>query len=157
MTLGWKVKWKSYLTLCNPWTVGSSGLPLSMESSRQEYWSRLPFPSPGKPSCPGIEPVQPLQVDSLPSEPPGKPWTRQWPWGYNIKSTSNKRNRHAGLHQTCRICASDDTSRNRKDGPPNGRKYFQSIYLIRNWYPECKKNPYNYNFSNNPTKNWQKI
>ena len=38
-----------------------------MEFSRQEYWSGLPFPSPG------IEPRSPaLQADSLPSEPPGK-------------------------------------------------------------------------------------
>ena len=47
--------------------------PLSMDFSRQEYWSWLPFPSPeGRPS-PGIEPESPaLQVDFLSSEPPGK-------------------------------------------------------------------------------------
>ena len=40
--------------------------------SRQEYWSGLPFPSPGDLSNPGIEPGSPaLQADSLPSEPPG--------------------------------------------------------------------------------------
>ena len=45
--------------------------PLSMESSRQEYWSGLPFPSPGDPPDPRIEPGSPmLQADSLPSEPP---------------------------------------------------------------------------------------
>ena len=44
-----------------------------MEFSRQ-YWSGLPFPSPGDFPNPGIEPGSPaLQVDSLPSEPPGKP------------------------------------------------------------------------------------
>ena len=38
--------------------------------SRQECWSRLPFPSPGVPG-PGIEPESPaLQADALPSEPP---------------------------------------------------------------------------------------
>ena len=43
--------------------------------SRQEYWSGLPFPSPGHLPDPGIEPGSPaLQVDSLPSEPPGKPF-----------------------------------------------------------------------------------
>ena len=43
---------------------------LSMEFSRQEYWSRLPCPSPGELLDPGIEPGSPaLQVDSLPSEP----------------------------------------------------------------------------------------
>ena len=42
--------------------------PLSMEFSRQEYWSGLPFPSPGDLSYPGIEPKSPkLQTDSLPS------------------------------------------------------------------------------------------
>ena len=41
---------------------------------RQEYWSGLPFPSPGDLPDPGIEPMSPaLQADSLPSEPPGKP------------------------------------------------------------------------------------
>ena len=36
---------------------------------RQEYWSRLPFPSPGDLSDPGIEPGSPaLQADSLPTE-----------------------------------------------------------------------------------------
>ena len=44
-----------------------------MGFSRQEYWSGLPFPSPGDLPNPGIEPRSPkLQVDSLPSEPPGK-------------------------------------------------------------------------------------
>ena len=45
-----------------------------MEFSRQEYWSGLPFPSPGNLPDPEIEPGSPaLQADSLPSEPPGKP------------------------------------------------------------------------------------
>ena len=47
---------------------------LSMEFSRQEYWSGLPFPSPGDFPNPGTEPGSPaLQVDSFPSELPGKP------------------------------------------------------------------------------------
>ena len=47
--------------------------PQSMEFSRQEYWSGLPFSSPGDLPNPGIEPKSPaLQADSLPSEPPGK-------------------------------------------------------------------------------------
>ena len=42
---------------------------LSMEFSRQEYWSGLPFPSPGDLPDPGIEPRSPtLQADALPSE-----------------------------------------------------------------------------------------
>ena len=45
--------------------------PLSMGFSRQEYWSGLPFPSPGDLPDPGIEPRSPtLQADTLPSEPP---------------------------------------------------------------------------------------
>ena len=55
------------------WTVAYKA-PLSMEFSRQEYWSRLPFPSPGDLPHPGIEPGSPaLRADALPSEPPGKP------------------------------------------------------------------------------------
>ena len=45
-----------------------------MEFSRQEYWSGLPFSSPGDLPDAGIELISPvLQSDSLPSEPPGKP------------------------------------------------------------------------------------
>ena len=57
-----------------PWTVAYQAPP-SMGSSRQEYWSRLPFPSPGNLPNPGIEPKSPvLQADSLPTELQGKPW-----------------------------------------------------------------------------------
>ena len=57
-----------------PWTVAHLA-PLSMEFSRQEYWSGLPFPSPGALPDPGIQPGSPaLQADSLPSELPGKTW-----------------------------------------------------------------------------------
>ena len=46
-----------------------------MGFSRQEYWSGLPFPSPGDLPNPGIEPGSPtLQADALSSEPPGKPF-----------------------------------------------------------------------------------
>ena len=55
-----------------PWTVAHQA-PLSMGFSRQEYWSSLPFPSPGDLPDPGIEPRSPaLQTDALPSKPPGK-------------------------------------------------------------------------------------
>ena len=54
-----------------PWTVAYQASP-SMGFSRQEYWSGLPFPSPGDLPDPGIEPGSPtLQADTLPSEPPG--------------------------------------------------------------------------------------
>ena len=51
-----------------PWTVACQA-PLSIGFSRQEYWSRLPFSSPGDLPNPGIEPWSPaLQADSLPTE-----------------------------------------------------------------------------------------
>ena len=55
-----------------PWTVAYQA-PLSMGFSRQEYWSGLPFPSPGDLPDPGFEPRSPaLEADALTSEPPGK-------------------------------------------------------------------------------------
>ena len=54
-----------------PWTVACQA-PLSMRLPRQEYWSRLPFPSPGDLPNPGIEPTSSaLLVDSLPLSHPG--------------------------------------------------------------------------------------
>ena len=54
-----------------PWTVACQA-PLSIEFSRQEYWSGLPIPFPGDLPDLGIEPRSPaLQVDSLLTEPPG--------------------------------------------------------------------------------------
>ena len=56
-----------------PWAVAHQTL-LSIEFSRQEYWSGLPFSSPENLPDPATEPMSPsLQVDSLPSEPPGTP------------------------------------------------------------------------------------
>ena len=52
-----------------PWTVACQA-PLSMGFSRQEYWSGLPFPSPGNLPHSGIEPGSPaLEADALTSEP----------------------------------------------------------------------------------------
>ena len=57
----------------DPMTVAHQ-FPLSMEFSRQEYWSELPFPSPGDLPNPGIKPRSlTLQADSLPAELQGKP------------------------------------------------------------------------------------
>ena len=65
------------------WTVAHQA-PLSMDFSRQEYWSGLLFLSPGDLPDPGIKPWSPaLQADSLPSEPPEK---------LNVKITKNPRN-----------------------------------------------------------------
>ena len=61
------------LTLCEPLDC-SPWAPLSVEFSRQEYWSGQPCPSPGALSDPGIKLGSPtLQADSLLSEPSGKP------------------------------------------------------------------------------------
>ena len=71
-----KVKLFSSVRLfATPWTIAYQS-PSSMEFSRQEYWSGLPFSSPGDLPNPGIEPGSPaLQADTLPSGPPGKRWT----------------------------------------------------------------------------------
>ena len=61
------------LTFAIPWTIAHKD-PMSMGFSKQEYWSGLPFPSPGDLPDPGIEPRSPtLQADALTSEPPWKP------------------------------------------------------------------------------------
>ena len=52
-------------------------VPVSMRLSRKDYWSGLPCPPPRDLPNLGTEPTSPLspalQVDSLPTEPPGKP------------------------------------------------------------------------------------
>ena len=64
---------KSCPTLATPWTVARQ-VSLSMGFSRQEYWSGLPFPSPGDLPDTGIKPGSPaLQADSLLIELQGKP------------------------------------------------------------------------------------
>ena len=71
--IGGSLVTKSCLPLATPWTVACQS-PLSMGSSRQEYWSGFPFPSPGDFPDPGIEPGSlVLQADSLPTELQGKP------------------------------------------------------------------------------------
>ena len=68
-----KVKSLSHVQLfATPWTVAHQA-PLSMGFSRQEYWSGLPFTSPGALPRPGIEPRSPT-LQALPSAPPGKPF-----------------------------------------------------------------------------------
>ena len=61
--------------------------PPSMGSSRQEYWSELPFPSPGDLPYPGVEPRSPaLLADVLLSEPLGSPIIGHW----NVKVGSQE-------------------------------------------------------------------
>ena len=74
-----KVKSLSCVRLfATPWIVAHQA-PLSMGFSRQEYWSGLPFPSPGDLPDPGMEPVSAAhllhwQVDSLPLSQQGSPY-----------------------------------------------------------------------------------
>ena len=71
-----------------PWTVTYQA-PRSMGFSRQEYWSGLPFLSPGDLPNPGIKPGSPaLQTDALPSEPLGE-LTNTFQVLTNLKSTTN--------------------------------------------------------------------
>ena len=65
----------SRVRLCaTPWTVAHQA-PLSMGFSREEYWSRLPFPPPGDLPDPGIKPTSPaLQADSV--------LCKQCPWSF---------------------------------------------------------------------------
>ena len=51
-----------------PLKIVAHQAPLSIEFSSQEYWSRLPFPSPGDLPDPGIEPTCPALQNFFPSE-----------------------------------------------------------------------------------------
>ena len=82
-----------------------------MGFSRQEYWSRLPFPSPGDLPDPGIKPRSPaLQPDSLPSEPPGKAQMR-WKlasimcllWSFPSGAVIKNPPTNAGRRKRCRF------------------------------------------------------
>ena len=92
-----------------------------MEFSRLEYWSWLPFPFPRDLPNPGIEPRSPtLQADSLPSEPPGKPFISismemDIPWvqfqtghSYHCKSLPYTETRIPPLERNLCCCHSQD-------------------------------------------------
>ena len=67
-------------SFATPWTVACQ-VPLSMEFSRQEYWSGLPFPPPGHLSDPGIEPASFLSASIFfNTGPPGKPRESVFSW-----------------------------------------------------------------------------
>ena len=90
---------KACPTLATPWTIACQA-PLSMGFSRQEYWSGLPFPSPGDFPDPRIQPGSAaLQADYLPTELWGKPnayldyiksllQCRKWKWSRWVVSDS---------------------------------------------------------------------
>ena len=90
-----KVKSVSRVRLfATPWTVAHQAPP-SMEFSRQDYRSGLPFPAPGDLPDPGIEPASPAVRAT--SDPPGKPHcgqggTQDWkPAGTGLGSSSFKK------------------------------------------------------------------
>ena len=88
---------KSCLTLVTPWAVASEA-PLSVGFSRREYWSGLPFPSPGDLPNPGIKSRFPTQqADSLPTEQWGKPYS------YYILTTVAVKNEYNLLNVDNRI------------------------------------------------------
>ena len=76
--MGYCLVTKSCPTLVTPWTIACQ-VPLSMGFPRQEYWSGLPFPSPGDPPHPGIEPKSPaLAGRFFTPESPGKILVHEW-------------------------------------------------------------------------------
>ena len=86
------------------WAVAYQATP-STGFSRQDYWSGLPFPSPGDLPNPGIELRSPaLQADALPSEPTGKLWgcakgvdtRRHWIWYEILKAPYGYLNAYQG-------------------------------------------------------------
>ena len=83
------------------WTIANQ-VPLSIEFSRQGYWSGLPFPSLGNLPNPGVKPRSPvLQADSLPSEPPGKLLkVYRWDQGYGegLMGPLEKSTQHSTQH-----------------------------------------------------------
>ena len=93
---------QSCLTFCGLRDCGHQA-PLSMRSSRQEYWSGLSFPSPGHVPNPGIEPRSPtLQEEALSSEPPGKTWSCNFMVNRLGKSGNSSRFYFLGLQNRCK-------------------------------------------------------
>ena len=77
-----------------PWTAARQA-SLSLEFSRQEYWSGLPFSTPGDLPDPGIEAMSPAppawQTDSLPLAPPGKPIIDNRNWFLTVPASASLR------------------------------------------------------------------
>ena len=89
-----------------PWTIGHQP-PLSMGFLRQEYWSGLPFPTPGNLPHPGVRPTYLVvpALASLPLPSPGKPYEREGGTNWEIvidvhllqyvKQMTNKKNQNS--------------------------------------------------------------
>ena len=87
--------------------------PLSVGFSRQEYWSGLPFSSPGDLPDPGIKLRSPaLQADSLPPELPGNPYL----WHASPESEQDASNfSHRFLHVYQSLCCLIDQKKKKKN------------------------------------------
>ena len=145
--IAWKVlKWSEVNSLNRVWLfvtlwTAAYQAPQAMKFFGQEYWSGLPFPSPGDLPDPGIEPRYPaLQADTLLSETPGKPMrsarstfiemTRHhvspiilWNTTNNLARSANlslmysldpaaNLKEHAKLHQKCATSKNTDNRKN---------------------------------------------
>ena len=89
--------------------------PLSMGFSRQEYWSGLPFPSPGVLPDPGIEPRSPARQEIVYHlEPPGKPigWNMGTNYTCYFKKSINKNNKSCQSFPKESPCRSFNTGMN---------------------------------------------
>ena len=128
LTKNVKVKSLSHVQLfATPWTIAHQAL-LFMGFSRQEYWSGLPFPSPGDLPKPRIEPRSPtLQTNALPSESPGKPMSINKVHSINISyKYMRKVHIEVPVHHCCHLTHSP-CQLPRRWWPPKTLKR-QSIY-----------------------------
>ena len=115
---------------------------LSMRFPRQEYWSRLPFSSPGDLSDLGIEPVSPVLVGGIfTTNPPGKPRSIQWSMLIISQKTGGKRYMREVHSKKAAICKPERelSSRTQPFCLPDLRLPASELWEINVCY--LKKNP----------------
>ena len=170
-----KVKSLSHVRLfVTPWTVAYQAPP-SMGFSRQEYWSGLPFPSPGDLPDPGNKPGSPaFQADALTSEPPyinmkrpQKTWLRKrqvaerYVGGGGIIAcgdTSGVKEEKCGLKDMSHVLKGVWTSSERKKGEVRRGKglrlCFSPVSLSHTQYAKGKENYKERGLQERPTGSW---
>ena len=116
------------------WTMAHQA-PLSMEFSRQECQSGLPFPSPGDLSNPVIKPCSPaLQVYSLPSEPAGKLFSNFTHHSYYINNFQLQKSPHSisvmYLHVLFHLPRMPSFKSQLKYSPPCEKFFEMVIFLL---------------------------